>query len=150
MKVQEIMTDNVITAAPEEPVAVAAKRMREEEVGCLVVTGNKAVGGIITDRDILGCVAEGHNPQECNLSNHMSRPVVTSRPDEDILSVAQQMSDRRIKRMPLMKNDRLVGLVSFSDIARAMDKQMQNMWSDWVRASALTKAGAYHRRRKSA
>lgn len=117
MKLQEIMVKNVIQAAPEETIGVAAKRMRESAVGCLVVTVAGAVKGIITDRDLPACLAQGHDPYLCKISTHMQRPVHVLRPDEDHGTAAEVMRERRIKRLPIAQNGKLLGIVSLSDLA---------------------------------
>ena len=104
MKLKEIMVKSVIQAAPEETIGVAAKRMRESAVGCLVVTVAGAVKGIITDRDLLACLAQGHDPYLCKISTHMQRPVHVLRPEEDHATAAEVMRARRIKRLPIAQN----------------------------------------------
>ena len=117
MKLQELMIKDVIQAAPEETVGVAGKRMRESAVGCLVVTVAGAVKGIVTDRDLLACLAAAHDPYQCQISTHMRRPVHVLRPDEDHTIAAQVMRERRIKRLPIARNGKLLGIVSLSDLA---------------------------------
>lgn len=117
MKLQEIMVQDVIQAAPDETIGVAAKRMRESAVGCLVVTTAGAVKGIVTDRDLLACLAAGHDPYRCEIATHMRRPVHVLRPDEDHTIAAQVMQERCIKRLPIVHNGKLLGVVSLSDLA---------------------------------
>ena len=87
-------------------------------MGCLVITAEGAIKGIITDRDLLGCIAAGHNPRECKISAHMSRPVVVIKPEEDDATAANVMRRRRIKRLPVAKQGKLLGIVSLSDLAK--------------------------------
>ena len=117
MKLQERMIEVVVQAAPDETVAIAAKRMREMAVGCLVVTSAGAVKGIISDRDLLACLAAAHDPYQCQVSAHMRRPVIVLKPEEDVATAAEVMRSRRIKRLPVAKNGMLVGIVSLSDLA---------------------------------
>jgi CBS domain-containing protein len=117
MKVQELMVRDVIQAAPDETIGVAGKRMRESAVGCLVITVAGAVKGIITDRDLLACLAQAHDPYRCKISVHMHRPVHVLRPDEDHATAAAVMHERRIKRLPIAQNGKLLGIVSLSDLA---------------------------------
>ncbi|HSQ11377.1 MAG TPA: CBS domain-containing protein [Candidatus Deferrimicrobium sp.] len=117
MKLQELMVKDVIQAAPDETVGVAGKRMRESAVGCLVVTVAGAVKGIVTDRDLLACLAATHDPYRCQIATHMRRPVHVLRPDEDHTIAAQVMRERRIKRLPIAHNGKLLGIVSLSDLA---------------------------------
>ena len=117
MKLEEIMVKEVIQAAPGETIGVAAQRMRARAVGSLVVTVEGAVKGIITDRDLLACMAQQHDPYRCMVSAHMHRPVIVLRPEEDHATAADVMRSRRIKRLPLVKNGKLLGIVSLSDLA---------------------------------
>ena len=117
MKLQEIMVRDVVQADPDETIGVAGKRMRESAVGCLVVSVAGAVKGIITDRDLLACLAQAHDPYRCKVSTHMRRPVHVLRPDEDHVTAASVMHERRVKRLPIAANGKLLGIVSLSDLA---------------------------------
>ena len=145
-KVQDIMANNVVTANPEMTVADAAKLMLKEDVGCLVVTEENKIGGIVTDRDLLACAAQGHNMQKCSISNHMSSPVVAVPPDTLLINLAKVMAASQIKRVPITEAGKLVGIISFSDIADDMDLQVADMWSEWLQLIAVTKTSAQHRR----
>ena len=144
-KVQDIMAKDVVTANPEMPVAIAAKLMLEKNVGCLVVLEESKIKGIVTDRDLMACAVQ-HNIQECNISNHMSNPVVTTRPDVLLIHLAKLMAAKQIKRVPITEDGELVGIVSFSDIAQDMDEQVAGMWSEWLELIAVTKTSSQHRR----
>lgn len=117
MKVQECMINDVIQISPEESIAVAARRMREHSVGCLVVTVAGAVKGIITDRDLLGCIEQDHISHQCGVATHMSRPVIVLNPEEDHMMAAKVMREKRIKRLPIAIKGKLLGIVSLSDLA---------------------------------
>jgi len=117
MKLQEIMVRDVVQAAPDETIGVAGKRMRESAVGCLVVTVEGVVKGIITDRDLLACLAQAHDPYRCKISAHMYRPVHVLGPDEDHVAAAQVMHAKRVKRLPVAQHGKLLGIVSLSDLA---------------------------------
>jgi CBS domain-containing protein len=117
MKLQDMMIRNVIQIAPGESIGTAAKKMSETAVGCLVVTIDEAVKGIITDRDLLGCLAQKHDPYQCEVSTHMRRPVIVLRPEEEAATAAEVMRNRRIKRLPVTKDGKLLGIVSLSDLA---------------------------------
>jgi len=145
-KVNDIMAENVVTADPEMPVPEAAKLMLKEDVGCLVVMTGDKIGGIVTDRDLLACAAQGHNMQKCSISNHMSSPVVSVPPDTLLINLAKVMAASQIKRVPITENGKLAGIISFSDIADDMDDQVADMWSEWLQLVAVTKTSAQHRR----
>jgi CBS domain-containing protein len=121
MQLKDIMTKKVITVLEDETVTNAAREMREANIGCLVVANAGAVKGIFTDRDLtVKCLAEGHDPRLCRVSQHMTSSVIIAVPDMDILEATHLMSDKRIRRLPVLENGRLVGLVSSADIAQAM------------------------------
>lgn len=128
MRIKDVMSSEVATSAENETIAGAAKKMADMNVGSLVVVEAGMVYGLITDRDIAtGCVGEGHDPRVCVVSQHMSSPVYTVRPDTDVLEAAQMMTVKRVKRLPVVDGVRMVGLVSMSDLAKAMEQPMHNL-----------------------
>jgi CBS domain-containing protein len=128
MKVQDVMAKNVITARPDESVTAVAKLMREGDVGCVIVADGPAVKGIITDRDLaVRCLGNGDNPQSCVVSRHMTDRVITAPPEADVFVAARMMTENKIKRLPISQGGALVGVVSFSDIALAMDQPLHNL-----------------------
>ena len=145
-RVQDIMAKDVVTANPQMPVAVAAKLMLEEDVGCLVVMEESKIKGIVTDRDLMTCAVKQHDIRECNIVNHMSSPVVIARPDVLLIHLAKVMAAKKIKRVPITNEGELIGIVSFSDIAQDMDTQVAEMWSEWLELITVTKTSAQHRR----
>jgi|SRR3990172_771415 len=127
MQLRDIVHAKVITIEGSEAVTQAAKRMKEANVGCIVVTGS-AVMGIITDRDLtVRCLAEGHDSRTCTVSQHMTSPAIVVSPTLDVLDTAHLMTERKVKRLPMVEAGHLVGLVSFSDIAQAMDRPLHDL-----------------------
>ena len=129
MKLQDLMIRSVSQIAPTESVGTAAEKMAETAVGCLVVTVNDAVKGIITDRDLLGCLALRHDPYRCQVSAHMRHPVVVLRPEEDAAAAAEVMRRKRIKRLPVAENGKLIGIVSLSDLAALASEEAKKLGS---------------------
>ncbi len=128
MKLEDIMVKKVITISGVETVINAARKMRVGNIGCLVVAESGIIKGIITDRDIaVGCLGAGHQTEQCHVSQHMSGPVVIADPSWDIMDASRVMTEKHVKRLPIVKNKRLIGLVSFSDIAQALNKPMHDM-----------------------
>lgn len=121
MQLKEVMKTEVITVGRDETVTNAARRMREANIGCLVIVDGDSLVGIVTDRDLLiGCLGAGHNPSECQVSDYMSSTVITESPATEIQVAAHMMVSRKIKRLPLVEDGKLVGLVSFSDLGHSM------------------------------
>jgi uncharacterized protein (DUF2267 family)/predicted transcriptional regulator len=96
----------------------AARAMRTNEVGCIVVVGETpGVVGIVTDRDIvLRVVGEARNPATTSLGEVMSPDVATLHPDAEPMDALHLMRERRLRRVPLVENDRVVGMVTLDDL----------------------------------
>ncbi|MBI2185267.1 MAG: CBS domain-containing protein [Thaumarchaeota archaeon] len=111
------MTKHVITIEPNASAIEAAKIMTKSEVGCLVVTdGNDAVG-IVTERDMLTKVtAKGKAPSKVKVSQIMSSPIITIKPDDSIRNAAKLMRDNGIRRLIVTNNGKLRGVITIRDI----------------------------------
>ena len=97
-------------------------------VGCLVVPEGYVVKGVVTDRDLaLGCLGNSHFCSDCNVSQHMSSPVIVCGPNMNVLEAARLMVDKNIKRLPVVEEGKLCGLLSFSDIATSMIPPMLHL-----------------------
>ena len=129
MKLQDIMIRDVVQAKPDENVGEAAKRMRQRGVGCLVVTVAGAVKGIITDRDLLDCLAEFHDPSRCPVSAHMNRPVIILGPEEDHKMAAKVLHRKKIRRLPVAQRGKLLGIISLSDLAAIASQEAEELRS---------------------
>lgn len=115
---KDVMTRGVVTISPSATIAEAAKVMSENKVGCLIIIENNRPVGIITDTDILArVVSKELNPSKVKVKNVMSTPLITIAPDADISEAARLMEQTQVKRLPVMKNNRLVGLISTTDLA---------------------------------
>ena len=135
MRLEEIMTAPVLTITSELSVSDAAKRMRANDVGSLVVVRKGVVEGIITSWDVaVGCVGAGEDPSMSPILLHMSSPVHTALPDTDVVEAARVMSQRRISRLPVVdENGKPVGIATFSNISRVMQQLASDIFSGWDR-----------------
>ncbi len=139
MKLQEIMKAEVIQISPAECIGEAGKRMREKSVGCLVATIDGGIKGIITDRDLLACIGQSHDPYRCNVADHMSRPVIVLGPEEDHLTAANVMCKKQIKRLPIAKDGKLLGIISLSDLAALAEDDLERLESASLFVAKLIK-----------
>lgn len=118
MKVQDIMTTEVATASPDSTLEEVASMMKEEDTGAIPIIDDDELVGIITDRDIvLRCIAEGRDATETNVEDILTEDLVTIAPDADVEEAARIMSERQIRRLPVVVEGELVGVVSLGDIA---------------------------------
>lgn len=123
MKAQDIMTKNPRTVTPETRLMEAARLMKDEDVGIVPVVesgASRRLVGVLTDRDItVRHVAEGHDSNQCPVSEAMSDRLVTARPDEDIEDVMETMGREQIRRIPIVdERGDLVGILAQADLAR--------------------------------
>ena len=119
-KVADIMTREVETIGPTSTVQEAAERMKSSNIGSLPVVQDSRLVGTITDRDItIRVTAEGREPQTTAVRDVMSQPVVTVRPQQEVLEAEQLMHDHQVRRLPVIEQDgRLVGYVTTATIAK--------------------------------
>lgn len=129
MLVKEIMTRNVITAQRDTPLREAAETMADNHIGCIVVKSGGRVSGMITDRDILIFIADEHhrNLDSYRVKDAMTDYVVTIRPASTVEKAVKLMTENRIKKIPVLENDRLVGIITMSDIIWAQPKLMREL-----------------------
>ena len=118
MKVRDIMTSDVATATPDTTLDDIASMMKEENVGAIPVLDDEVLIGIVTDRDIVvRCIADGKDPAECTAEDVISGNLETVEPEDDVDEAAHIMAHRQIRRLPVVEDGRLVGMLSLGDIA---------------------------------
>jgi CBS domain-containing protein len=124
MKVSEVMTREVQTIRPDQPVQEAASFMLSADAGSIPVTDGDRLLGMITDRDIaVRGVAKGRGP-DTPVRELMSNDVVCVRHDEECTDAANKMSEAQVRRLPVIdEQDRLCGIVSLGDLARETDSE---------------------------
>ena len=117
MNVRDVMTPNPRTVAPDESIQNAARIMRDEDTGVVPVVENGRPVGLVTDRDIvIRAVADGAQLNR-PVSEICSGAIVSATPDMSTREAAQLMSDHQVRRLPVVENERLVGIVSIGDLA---------------------------------
>lgn len=126
MKVKHLMTPNVISITPDESAAVAARLLTHYNIGALpVCTAQGKLCGMVTDRDVvIRCVAANLDPGMTQVKQIMTRPVQTVTPDMEAGVAAHLMGSRQIRRLPVVNDGTLCGMVSLGDLARQEDSVM--------------------------
>jgi CBS domain-containing protein len=112
--------DLVFTASPQETVGAAAALLHARRVGAMVVVDDKeAVVGILSERDIVRMIAkEGAAALTKPIAGCMTSSVVFAQPDESIDVLLERMTDRRIRHLPVVKGERLAGIISIGDLVK--------------------------------
>ncbi len=123
MRVKDCMSENVVWVTENDTVYNVAKLMNENHVGSIpVCDDNQNVVGIITDRDIaLRAVACDKNVNETKVTDIMTTDVIRTSRDTDVSWVAGIMAKNQIRRVPVVENEKLVGIISIGDLARNDD-----------------------------
>ena len=120
MEIRKIMVKEVKTVPMDTSVQKAVEIMNKNRINCLVVTYDKRIAGIITERDLLERVLEkGKDPKETKVSEIMTRQVLVGKPTMELVEASNFMFENKVKKLPIMENNRLVGIVTLTDIARA-------------------------------
>ena len=123
-KIREVMTPAPETIGADRPAAEAAKKMKEADAGMIPVMTDGNLLGTVTDRDIvLRIVAEGKDPQSTLVGEIASTDLVTVAPDEDLDVALQKMAKHQVRRLPVVEDGRLIGVVAQADVAREGDEK---------------------------
>ena len=120
--VQDVMTRDPITLPPSTSLVDAAKTMRDMSIGIVVVADGEGLIGIVTDRDIVvRALADGCDPHTTTLMDISSRELTTVSPDEPIEAAVRLIREQAIRRLPVVSEGRVVGIVSLGDLALERD-----------------------------
>ena len=120
MKLRDVIASPVIRIHPDESVAVAARTLAHYNIGILPVCGaDGRLRGLVTDRDLVTrCVAAGKSPATTTVREVMTPRLICAAPDMDAAEAAGRMGREQIRRLPVVENGRLCGMVSIGDLAR--------------------------------
>ena len=124
--VRDAMTSDVATATPSQTLTEAAVLMKEKDIGSVPVVDDGRVIGVLTDRDIVvRAVADGNDPHSVQVGDVASRDLVSVRPDDDLDEALKLMALHQVRRLPVVDDGRLVGVIAQADVAEiAKDKQV--------------------------
>jgi CBS domain-containing protein len=122
--VREIMASNPICLPASAPLREAARAMRENDIGDVVVEKAGRLCGIVTDRDIVvRAMAEGKNVETTDLESICSKDVTSLAPEQSEEEAVRLMREKSIRRLPVVENGKVVGIVSLGDLAIEKDPQ---------------------------
>ena len=121
MRVADVMSKDVVTATPEDTLLAVAQQMLTQSISCVVVTHQARVVGILTEKDMLDFVAGGDTDfRRVAVSERMSSPVDTIAAEASLLEADRMMETLCVRRLPVVENGRLAGIVTQTDITRAL------------------------------
>ncbi len=129
MKISGILSTKsrqLITIQPDQTIAEAVRLLNEHNIGALpVVTENGRVVGILSERDIVRHILMQDNILQVSVTSLMTTAVITALPQDDLASVAHTMTEKRIRHLPVLERDQLVGIISIGDIIKAQRDQFR-------------------------
>jgi CBS domain-containing protein len=116
-----------VTIRPDMTTLEANRFRAENKIGCLmVVDANKKIVGVLSERDIVNAIARnGYEIMEKPVSEIMTRKVITCRPDDDLQTLMTEMTNRRIRHLPVIDGDQLVGVISIGDVVKARMDELE-------------------------
>ena len=126
MFLRDIMQKEIITLSPEASIREAAKKMRDHKIGFLLVVNDGALRGCLTDRDLTLCIAEGKDFDKVTVGSIMQKNVVFATPDTDVYEATRLMAEKKVRRLPIIQNRSLIGLVTISDLASVIEEEVDN------------------------
>ena len=128
MIVKDIMKTDIEKVDASEKVKDAARRMSARNIGCLLVVEDHKLLGIVTEEDIIKkVVVEGKSPNDVTVADIMVKEVIHISPEETIEAAAQVMTENSIKKLPVVGNKKLMGIITATDMVAAEPKMMEHL-----------------------
>lgn len=120
--VQDLMTSDLVTCPPDAQIAEAARLMRDNDIGDVLVCSDGVLHGIVTDRDlVVRCLAQGAQATS-PISAAVSQDIATVAPTATVDEAADLMRQRALRRLPVVDGNRPIGIVTLGDLAVARDR----------------------------
>ncbi|HEC87336.1 MAG TPA: CBS domain-containing protein [Thermoplasmatales archaeon] len=134
MLVQEIMKKNVVTVTKDESVFDACVKYRDHKVGCLVVVDHDKCVGVVTERDLIErVICMRKDPEKTRVTDIMSKDVKTIHKLATVEDALNLMKKYNIKKLPVVSNEALVGIVTITDISHARPELSKRFMDSWVK-----------------
>src|SRR5215204_348171 len=124
MPIADLLSPRVISVGPEGTVRVAITRMLEEDIGSVAVCEESRLVGIFTERDVLRLAGEGADFDALLVRDVMTRTLVTTTPDVDVLDAARLMGEKKIRHLPVLHGEHLLGVLGIREVMRSMVEQL--------------------------
>ena len=120
--VKDIMTKALISVNTETTVFQVAKMMQQGGIGAVLVKKDDHLVGIITDRDYATKIVSNNLPSDTSVEKIMSSPLITINFDESISAAAYRMTDKKIRKLPVTDNGKIIGLITSTDLVTQLSK----------------------------
>jgi CBS domain-containing protein len=134
--IADLLSPRVVSVRPEETVRVAIARMLEENIGSVAVCEEERLVGIFTERDVMRLAGEGADFETLLVRDVMTRSLVTVTPDVEVLDAARLMGEKKIRHLPVLHGEHLLGIVGIREVMRSMVEQLWRRQDPDVRETA--------------
>jgi CBS domain-containing protein len=126
LAVRDVMTRTVVTATPEMTAAQAGKKMVEKRVGSIIIVKDDKPVGIVTESDMVAKVIfKNVKPSSIKLEQLMSKPLITTKSSDDVHDAVLMMVQKKIRRLPVLDGDELVGIITDADVIQVSSEVNQ-------------------------
>jgi CBS domain-containing protein len=117
-QIRDVMSRDLVTLPADATVIEASQAMQQRDIGDVLVTDEDRLIGVLTDRDIVvRAIAEGHDPTQARIGDFVTMDLATLTPDAEVTEAVAMMRDTAVRRVPVVEDDRPVGIVSIGDLA---------------------------------
>lgn len=128
MMISEIMTREVVIMSPETTCFEVASRMRDDDIGTVIIGDNVSMIGIVTDRDLVIRGLAANKGSECPITELMTEDLCYCYEDEDIETVVKNMAEIQKRRLPVVNREKcVVGIISLANIAESSDSNLSQL-----------------------
>jgi CBS domain-containing protein len=135
MLVMEVMTRDVVTIDASDTVFDACNKYKEKKVGCLVVVDGESCVGIVTERDLIErSICVRRDPDTTRVRDIMSSKVKVVNQLDTIEKALDTMRQYKIKKLPVISSEKVVGIITMTDIAKARPDLSKRFMDSWVKA----------------
>jgi CBS domain-containing protein len=134
--IADVMSPRVVSVRPDETVQVAISRMLEENIGSVAVCEEQRLVGIFTERDVLRLAGEGAAFDQLPVGDVMTRTLVTVPPDVDLIDAARLMGEKKIRHLPVLQGEHLLGIVGIREVMGSLLEQLWRRQDPDVRETA--------------
>ena len=135
MLVKEIMTKNVVTIEADASVFDACMMYKEKKVGCLVVVDDETCVGVVTERDLIErSICQRRDPEKTKVSEIMSQNIKVVYALDTAEKALETMKQYKIKKLPVISSEKVVGIVTITDIAEARPEISKRFMETWMKA----------------
>jgi CBS domain-containing protein len=135
VSIVDVAVLQLVSVGPTETVRDAIRRMLDEKVGSVAVCDGPRLVGIFTERDVLRLAGEGRSLADVEVRDVMTTNVVSVSPDADVLAVAHLMGERKIRHVPVLEGDNLLGIVGIRDVLGVLAEQLWRTHDEATRAT---------------